>query len=65
MMGRLYEFADVIRHHARQRHLTPDHALGRRGEDIAHRFLRKRGMTIVARNTNGDAATQGVPITIR
>ena len=41
MMGRLYEFADVLRHHARQRHLTPDHALGRRGEDIAHRYLQR------------------------
>jgi putative endonuclease len=50
MMGRLYEFADVVRHHARQRHFTPDHALGRRGEDIAHRYLQRNGITIVARN---------------
>jgi len=50
MMGRLYEFADVIRHHARQRHLTADHALGRRGEDIAHRYLQRHGFIVVARN---------------
>jgi putative endonuclease len=50
MMGRLYEFADVLRHHARQRHFTPDHALGRRGEDIAHRYLQRQGVIIVARN---------------
>jgi putative endonuclease len=50
MMGRLYEFADVLRHHARRRSLTPDHALGRRGEDIAHRFLQRNGIIIVARN---------------
>jgi len=50
MIGRLYEFADVLRHHARQRSLTPDHALGRRGEDIAHRYLQRNGIIIVARN---------------
>lgn len=50
MMGRLYEFADVLRHHGRKRHLSPDHALGRRGEDIAHRHLQRVGIVIVARN---------------
>ena len=50
MMGRLYEFADVLRHYARQRHLAPDHALGRRGEDIAHRYLQRHRIIIVARN---------------
>ncbi|MBZ5612214.1 MAG: YraN family protein [Acidobacteriia bacterium] len=49
-MGRLYEFADVLRHHGRKGHLSEDHALGRRGEDIAHRFLQRAGITIVARN---------------
>jgi putative endonuclease len=28
----------------------PSQALGRRGEDLAHRYLERRGMTIVARN---------------
>ena len=50
MMGRLYEFADVLRQHSRQRRLAPDQALGRRGEDIAHRFLQRAGIVIVARN---------------
>jgi putative endonuclease len=50
MLGQLYEFADVLRHHGRKRHLTPAHALGRRGEDIAHRHLRRAGIVIVARN---------------
>ena len=34
------------------------HALGRRGEDLAHRFLRRQGYVIVARNhrlPGGDA----------
>jgi putative endonuclease len=50
MMGRLYEFADVLRHHSRQRTLSHDQSLGRRGEDIAHRFLQRNGIIIVARN---------------
>jgi putative endonuclease len=50
MMGRLYEFADVLRHHDRKRHLSHDLAMGRRGEDIAHRYLQRAGIIIVARN---------------
>jgi putative endonuclease len=50
MLGLLYEFADTLRHHGRKRHLNPDHALGRRGEDIAHRHLQRAGIVIVARN---------------
>jgi putative endonuclease len=50
MMGRLYEFADVLRQHGRKRHLAPDLATGRRGEDIAHRYLQRAGIIIVARN---------------
>lgn len=50
MFGRLYEFADLLRHHGRKHHLSPDHELGRRGEDVAHRFLRRCGIVVVARN---------------
>src|SRR6202162_1190416 len=50
MLGRLYEFADVLRHHGRRRNLAPDLATGRRGEDIAHRYLQRAGIVIVARN---------------
>lgn len=50
MLGRLYEFADVLRHHGRKRHLSQDQATGRRGEDIAHRYLQRAGIVIVARN---------------
>jgi putative endonuclease len=41
---------DFLRHAARRRRWHPDLALGRRGEDLAHRFLRRQGFTIVARN---------------
>jgi putative endonuclease len=50
MLGILYEFADILRHQGRKRHLNADHALGRRGEDIAHRHLQRAGIVIVARN---------------
>jgi putative endonuclease len=50
MMGRLYEFADVLRQHGQKRHLSPDLATGRRGENIAHRYLQRVGIIIVARN---------------
>jgi putative endonuclease len=43
-------FSDWLRHLARRRRWTPTQALGRRGEDLAHRFLRRQGYTIVARN---------------
>lgn len=50
MLGRLYEFADVLRQHAQKRLSSPDLAAGRRGEDIAHRYLQHAGFVIVARN---------------
>ena len=49
---------DWLRDVARRRRWNPQAALGRRGEDLAHRYLRKHGYTIVARNyrlASGDA----------
>lgn len=50
MVRFLYEFADHMRHLGRKRQMTADHALGRRGEDIAHRYLQRAGIIVVARN---------------
>ena len=44
MLGLLYRCADAIR----RRSFRNDH--GRIGEDLAHRYLRRHGCTIVARN---------------
>ena len=44
MLGMLYRAADALRRRAG----SADH--GRAGEDLAHRYLRRRGCTIVARN---------------
>jgi putative endonuclease len=41
---------DYLRDLARRRRWTPTQAAGRRGEDLAHRFLRRQGFVIVARN---------------
>jgi len=49
---------DSLRDARRRRTWDRDKASGRRGEDLAHRFLRKQGYTIVARNyrlSSGDA----------
>jgi len=54
----ILQFSDWLRHLARRRRWTSTLALGRRGEDLAHRYLRAQGFTIVARNyrlASGDA----------
>jgi putative endonuclease len=50
MLTKLYECADLLRHHGRKRRLIEDHALGRRGEDVAQRYLQRAGIVIVDRN---------------
>jgi len=46
----IWRLSDRIRHFREARALNPDAALGRRGEDLAHRYLRNRGYKVVARN---------------
>lgn len=41
---------DRLRHARRRRNWSLDQATGRRGEDLAHRFLQRHGYRIVARN---------------
>jgi putative endonuclease len=41
---------DSLRQWLLKRSVHADKALGARGEDLAHRFLQRRGYTIVARN---------------
>jgi len=59
MMSLVYRLADRLRQRARRRAIDPDLAAGRRGEDLAHRFLRRLGFTIVARNFRPRAAGAG------
>jgi putative endonuclease len=54
----ILQFTDWLRHLRRRRTWTRALALGRRGEDLAHRYLRRRGFIIAARNyrlSSGDA----------
>ncbi len=46
----ILETLDRLRDKNRRKTWSADLAAGRRGEDLAHRYLRKRGFTIVARN---------------
>lgn len=50
MISLLYRLADAARQSARKRLWPADLASGRLGEDLAHRFLRRQGFTVVARN---------------
>jgi len=50
VIGWLYRLCDAARHRARLRSWNAEQAAGRRGEDLAHRYLERRGFTIVARN---------------
>jgi putative endonuclease len=47
---RLCRAADAVRHKLRLQQQNAALAWGRRGEDLAHRYLQARGYTIVARN---------------
>ena len=50
MIAWLLRLSDAVRDRGRKRTWPPDQATGRRGEDLAHRYLERRGMTVVARN---------------
>ena len=50
MIEFLLRLSDAARHRARLRSWSPTLASGRRGEDLAHRFLQRRGFKVVARN---------------
>jgi putative endonuclease len=41
---------DWLRHQKRRETWTPAAASGRRGEDLAHRYLQRHGYVVVARN---------------
>lgn len=50
---RLLSSIDTLRHAALRGRTRGAYALGRRGEDLAHRYLQKKGYRILARNWTG------------
>ncbi len=48
---------DRLRDLARRGRVDADAATGRRGEDLAHRFLQRQGYTVVARNYRTPSGT--------
>jgi putative endonuclease len=46
----LWTFFDWLRQRQARASMTPEHALGRQGEDLAHRYLQGRGMRVIDRN---------------
>jgi putative endonuclease len=55
VLSLLYLLADRLRRRIRRKRWSADLATGRRGEDLAHRFLRRQGYTVVARNYRSSA----------
>lgn len=62
MLNFLWRALDRLRHAVRVRRWHASHAFGRRGEDLAHRLLRSRGYTVVARNYRTNAGSGEVDI---
>ena len=50
MLNWFYRWCDGVRHRRRLRSGNQAHAMGRRGEDLAHRHLQTLGYVVVARN---------------
>jgi putative endonuclease len=52
-LSRLLSMIDALRHAALRGRSRSAQSLGRRGEDLAHRYLQKQGFRILARNWTG------------
>lgn len=61
----IWKLSDSARQFRQRRILTPDAALGRRGEDLAHRYLRNKGLMVLARNYRPGSGDSEVDIVAR
>jgi len=65
LLSVLFRQADRWRSRTRRKSADPAHALGRDGEDAAHRFLQAAGLVIVARNYSTPGGTAEVDLVAR
>ena len=61
----LWKLSDSARQFRERQVLSPDAALGRRGEDLAHRYLRNKGWAVLARNYRPDGSDSEIDIVAR
>ena len=61
----LWKLSDAARQFRHTQTLNPDAALGRRGEDLAHRYLRSKGLTILSRNYRPGGGDSEIDIVAR
>lgn len=61
----LWKLSDKARQFRERHTLSPDAALGRKGEDLAHRYLRNAGFTVVGRNYRPNEGESEVDIVAR
>jgi putative endonuclease len=61
----MWKLSDGARQFRERQTLTAEAALGRRGEDLAHRYLRNKGMLILARNYRPGSGDSEVDIVAR
>lgn len=61
----VWKLSDAARQFRERRILAPDAALGKRGEDVAHRYLIRAGMRVLARNYRPGAGDLEVDIVAR
>jgi putative endonuclease len=64
-MKALLQIADRLRHNARLRTGNTAHAWGKRGEDLAHRYLQALGYIVVARNYRNSGGSAEVDLIAR
>ena len=61
----LRQLLDRLRHRARLRSGRRDQAMGRHGEDLAHRYLENQGLLVVARNYRAPSGSGEIDIVAR
>ncbi|MBV8830355.1 MAG: YraN family protein [Acidobacteriaceae bacterium] len=61
----LWKLSDSARQFRERKLLTPEAALGKRGEDLAHRYLKSSGLLVLARNYRPGGGEAEVDIVAR